>query len=153
MGLVSSVKASGLLERLANFSSEKIETARQAEGWILASVGMIVMVTAHSIVAILTASEFVRQAGKLANINKYRRANLMGLVVCTFPFIFPYFIPVILMSNATMSGADFNISAISPLEVGLHNFFSWSLLLVTLFAVITGYGRNSVPGSESSNQE
>ncbi len=153
LGLVSSVKASGLLERLASFSSEKIETARQAEGWILGSVGLIVMVTAHSIVAILTASEFVRQAGEQMKINKYRRANLMGLVVCTFPFILPYFIPVILMSNATLSGAEFNIPAISPLEVGLHNFLSWSLMIVTLFAVITGYGRDSTPNSESSNQD
>jgi Na+/H+ antiporter NhaC len=150
MGLVSSVKASGLLEQLANFSSEKIETARQAEGWILGSVGLIVLVTAHSIVAILTASEFVRQAGEQMSINKYRRANLMGMVVCTFPFILPYFIPVILMSNATLAGADFNIPAISPLDVGLHNYFSWSLLLVTLFAVITGYGRDSIPDSDST---
>ena len=87
------------------------------------------------------------------NINKYRRANLMGLVVCTFPFILPYFIPVILMSNATLAGADFNIPAISPLEVGLHNFFSWSLMLVTLFAVITGYGRDSIPDSDSTEQD
>jgi len=153
MGLVSSVKASGLLERLANFSADKIASARQAEGWILGSVGLIVLVTAHSIVAILTASEFVRQAGEQMNINKYRRANLMGLVVCTFPFILPYFIPVILMSNATLAGADFNISAISPLEVGLHNFFSWSLMLVTLFAVITGYGRSSIPDGDVTKED
>ena len=145
MGLVSSIKASGLLERLANFSSEKIESARQAEAWILGSTGLIVLVTAHSVVAVLTASEFVRQAGERMNINKYRRANLMGLIVCTFPFILPYFIPVILMSGTTLSGADFNIATVSPLEVGLHNFLSWSLMIVTLFAVISGYGRDSLP--------
>ena len=145
MGLVSTVKASGLLERLAHFSSRKIETARQAEGWIVGSVGLIVLVTAHSVVAVLSASEFVRQAGEQMNINKYRRANLMGLVVCTFPFIFPYFIPVILMSNATLSGAAFNIPGVSPLQVGLHNFFSWALMLITFFAVITGFGRHRIP--------
>jgi Na+/H+ antiporter NhaC len=145
MGLVSSIKASGLLERLANFSSEKIESARQAEAWILGSTGLIVLFTAHSVVAVLTASEFVRQAGERMNINKYRRANLMGLIVCTFPFILPYFIPVILMSGTTLSGADFNIATVSPLEVGLHNFLSWSLMMVTLFAVVSGYGRDSLP--------
>jgi Na+/H+ antiporter NhaC len=94
---------------------------------------------------VLSASEFVRQAGEQMNINKYRRANLMGLVVCTFPFIFPYFIPVILMSNATLSGAAFNIPGVSPLQVGLHNFFSWALMLITFFAVITGFGRHRIP--------
>jgi Na+/H+ antiporter NhaC len=147
MGLIASVKASGLLERLSNFSSQKIKTARQAEGWIVGSMMLIVLVTAHSVVAVLSASEFVRRAGEQMNINKYRRANLMGLVVCTLPFILPYFIPVILMSSATLSGADFNIPTVSPLDVGLHNFFSWSLLLVTFFAVVTGYGRHSLPAS------
>ena len=150
MGLVSSVKASGLLQKLADFSSQKIETARQAETWIAGSVSATVLVTAHSVVAILTASEFVRQAGEQMAINKYRRANLMGLVVCTFPFILPYFIPVILMANATQSGAEFNIPAISPLDVGLHNFFSWALMGVTLFAIVSGYGRKSAPADNQS---
>jgi Na+/H+ antiporter NhaC len=57
------------------------------------------------------------------------------------------------MSNATLSGADFNIPAISPIEVGLYNFFSWALLIVTLFAVITGYGRHSMPDSKSVEQD
>ncbi len=143
MGLVSSMKASGLLKHMTEFSAKQIESARQAESWIVGAVAVIVLVTAHSIVAILTASEFARQTGEQMNINKYRRANLLSLTVCTFPFIFPYFIPVILMSNATLSGSEFNILSVSPLDVGLHNFLSWSLLAVTLFAVLTGYGRNS----------
>jgi Na+/H+ antiporter NhaC len=53
MGLIASVKASGLLERLSNFSSQKIKTARQAEGWIVGSMMLIVLVTAHSVVAVL----------------------------------------------------------------------------------------------------
>ena len=77
----------------------------------------------------------------------------MGLVVSTFPFILPYFIPVILMANATQSGAEFNIAAISPLEVGLHNFFSWALVVVTLFAIVTGYGRNSLPNTQEAEAE
>ena len=152
MGLVASVKASGLLERLANFSSNKITSARQAETWIAGSIGLVVLVVSHSIVAILTASEFARQAGEQMNINKYRRANLLGLVVSTFPFILPYFIPVILMSNATLSGSEFDIPSVSPLDVGLHNFFSWSLMLVTIFAIITGYGRDSLPGKSTPEE-
>ena len=153
MGLVSSVKASGLLQKLADFSSNKIESMRQAETWIAGSVFLTVLVTAHSVVAMLTASEFVRQAGEQMKINKYRRANLMGLVVSTFPFILPYFIPVILMANATQSGGEFNIPAVSPLEVGLHNFFSWALVAVTLFAIVSGYGRNSLPSAQAGEDE
>ena len=150
MGLMASVKASGLLEKLADISSKKIDSARQAESWISGSVGLVVLVVPHSVVAVLTAAEFVRQAGEQMQINKYRRANLMGLVVCTFPFILPYYIPVILTSNATMSGADFGIASVNPLDVGLYNFFSWSLMLVTVFIVISGLGRNRLPATETN---
>lgn len=151
MGLVATIKASGLLERLASFSAKSIKTAAQAESWIAGSVAMTVLVTAHSVVAILTASEFAREAGKQMNINRYRRANLLGLVVCTFPFILPYFIPVILMANATLSGSEFGISSVSPLDVGLYNFFSWSLMLVTFLIISTGWGRNSLPDKNTLN--
>jgi hypothetical protein len=32
---------------------------------------------------------------------------------------------------------------ITPLAAGLFNFHSWALLVVLLFAIITGFGRNA----------
>jgi Na+/H+ antiporter NhaC len=143
MGLISTLKASGLLSRLVEFSSRRSRTIKHAEGWISATVGAAVLLTCHSIVAILTVGEFARQTGEKMGIHRYRRANLLSLVVCTFPFLLPYFIPVILMANTTFSGTSYDIPPVSPLLTGLHNFFSWALLVMVLLAVLAGFGRFS----------
>jgi Na+/H+ antiporter NhaC len=99
--------------------------------------------TCHSIVAILTVGEFTRETGEKVGLHRYRRANLLSLVVCTFPFILPYFIPVILMANTTSSGAAYGIPLVSPIQTGLHNFTSWAILAMVIVAVVTGFGRHS----------
>jgi Na+/H+ antiporter NhaC len=143
MGLVSTLKASGLLHRLVEFSARQSQTAKHAEAWISGSVSVAVLLTCHSIVAILTVGEFTRQTGEKMGIHRYRRANILSLVVCTFPFLLPYFIPVILMANTTSSGLEYGIPPVSPLQTGLHNFLSWALLAMVFVAVIFGFGRNS----------
>jgi len=124
MGLVAALEASGFLQRIVEFSSKRSRTARSAESWIVGTVSVAVLLTCHSIVAILTVGEFARQTGERMGIHRYRRANLLSLTVSTFPFILPYFIPVILVANTTTSGAEYGIPSVSPLQAGLHNFFS-----------------------------
>jgi Na+/H+ antiporter NhaC len=143
MGLVSTLKTSGLLERLVKFSAKRSRTLGHTEAWISGAVGAAVLLTCHSIVAILTVGEFARETGEKVGLHRYRRANLLSLVVCTLPFILPYFIPVILMANTTSSGAAYGIPQVSPLQTGLHNFTSWAMLAMVLFAVISGFGRHS----------
>ncbi|WP_273567401.1 hypothetical protein [Maribacter halichondriae] len=60
------------------------------------------------------------------------------MIACVFPFLLPYFIPVILMANMTSTGKEFGIPQVSPFEVGLYNFTSWGLLLAVLITVIFG---------------
>jgi Na+/H+ antiporter NhaC len=151
MGLVATLKASGLLNRLVEYSAERSKTLRHTEGWISGAVGAAVLLTCHSIVAILTVGEFARETGERIGLHRYRRSNLLSLVVCTFPFILPYFIPVILMANTTSAGLEYRISPVSPLQTGLHNFMSWALLAMVLFAVITGYGRQTDERSTSQD--
>ena len=120
----------------------------QSEGWISGLVGIAVLLTTHSIVAILMVAEFARKTGSLWGISSIRRSNLLSVVVCIFPFLLPYFIPVILMSSMTSSGHDLGVPSVPPLEVGLHNYLSWALILVAMAMVFIGYGRekdSSVP--------
>jgi Na+/H+ antiporter NhaC len=70
-----------------------------------------------------------------------RRANLLSLIACVFPFVLPYFIPVILMANMTNTGQEFDIPSVSPLEVGIYNFMSWGLLLMALATLVFGWGK------------
>jgi Na+/H+ antiporter NhaC len=143
MGLVATLTASGVLQKVVDFSLKKSRTIKSAEAWIAGSVSAAVLLTCHSIVAILTVGEFSRLIGEKKGIHRYRRANLLSLSVSIYPFILPYFIPVILMANTTVSGTAYGIPPVSPLQTGLHNFFSWAVLLVLIVALAFGYGRFS----------
>lgn len=132
MGLVATLKASGLLDSLVDFAAARIKTKKQAEGWIASIMSTAVLLTTHSIVAILMVTDFTKKTGLQYEISKRRRANLLSLVACVFPFMLPYFIPVILMVNMTKTGKDYNIASVSAIDVGLYNFMSWGLLLVLL---------------------
>ena len=141
LGLVSALEASGIVERVVQLTERRIATPRAAEGWIVGVTTLVVLLTTHSVVAILTVGEFSARTGARFGIHAYRRANLLDVTVCTFPFLLPYFIPVILAASVTGGAADRGVPSVSPLMTGLHNFQSWALLLVLLAAVATGFGR------------
>ena len=141
LGLVSALEASGIVERVVQLTGRRIATPRAAEGWIVGVTTLVALLTTHSVVAILTVGEFSARTGARFGIHAYRRANLLDVTVCTFPFLLPYFIPVILAASVTGGAADRGVPSVSPLITGLHNFQSWALLLVLLTAVATGFGR------------
>jgi Na+/H+ antiporter NhaC len=141
IGLVSAIEASGVLQRIVDISQRRTHTARGGEAWIVGVVGVVVLLTCHSIVAILTVGDFARQTGERFGIHAYRRANLLDLTVSTFPFLLPYFIPVLLAAGTTASGTQYGVPAVPALAVGMHNFFSWITLIIIVVAVVTGYGR------------
>jgi Na+/H+ antiporter NhaC len=141
MGLVAGIQATGVLSRIVGFARERTRTARGAELWIFGAVTAAVLLTAHSVVAMLTVGEFTRETGERFAISAYRRANLLDVTVCSFPFLLPYFIPVILAASTSASGVELGMPRISPFLTGITNFYSWALLLILLVAIATGYGR------------
>ncbi len=142
MGLVATLKASGIMTSLVDFAALHAKTKKQAEGWIAGVISAAVLLTTHSIVAILMVADFSNKTGEKLGVHKIRRANILSLIACVFPFILPYFIPVILMANMTVSGKEFGIPQVGPLEVGLYNFMSWGLLVMALMALFFGFGKN-----------
>ncbi len=150
MGLVATIKASGLITRLVEFAEKRSRSKQHSEYWIAGTATVAVLLITHSVAAILTIAEFANKTGERSGINGLRRANLLSLVGCVFPFILPYFIPVILMANTTLTGQDYGIQAVSPLQVGLYNFVSWALLGMLIFGLL-GYGRNEGINSNNPN--
>lgn len=140
MGLVATLKASGLIGKLVLHASSRTKTKKHAEGWIAGTVSTALLLTTHSIVAILMVAEFANKTGEKIGLTSTRRANVLSLVACVLPFVLPYFIPVILMANMTSSGQEFGIGPVSPLKVGLHNFVSWGLLAIAILVVLFGLG-------------
>ena len=139
MGLVGGIEASGLMDRLVALAKRKATGPRSAEGWIFATVTAAVVLTTHSVVAILAVGRLTRDAGETFGLGPYRRSNLLDVTVCTYPFLLPFFIPTILASALT-AGVEV-APRLSPWTAGLHNAHSWALLGVMVMAIVTGWGR------------
>lgn len=142
IGLVSTLQATGLIEKLAGTRGARTTDKRGAELRIFASVSAAVLLTTHSVVAILTVGELARRLGGAVGLTRYRRANLLDVTVCTYPFLLPYFIPPILAASATSAGEAYGLPRVSPFASGMHNIYSWALLGIVLLAMFTGYGRS-----------
>ncbi len=138
IGLVSALETGGTLPDLVDWANRSIRGKRSAEAWIAGATGLASALTTHSIVAILTVGDFAKEAGTRFGIHRYRRANLLDLTVVVFPFLLPYCIPVILAYGVTTG--DSAGAAVSPLAVGMHNFYSWAVLAALLVAIGTGLG-------------
>ena len=145
MGIVGAAQEAGILDRLARGPRRRAETARAAELRIFGVTSLAVLLTTHSVMAILAVGDLVRDSGRRAGIGRFRRANLLDMTVCTYPFLLPFFIPTILAASATASGEPFGIPRVSALEAGLANIYSWALLGVMLAAIWTGLGRSGTP--------
>ncbi len=140
MALVAALEASGVLGRILGFVEARTATPRGAELWIFTTMSAAVLLTTHTVVAILAVGPFARRTGERFGLDPYRRSNLLDVTGCTYPFLLPYCIPTILLASLT---AGTQMPRISPLTAGLANFHSWALLLVIVLAVLTGYGRGA----------
>lgn len=141
VGLVGGLNASGTIDRLVGRASADAARPARAEARIVGVVMAAVLITTHSVVAILAVGDYARRAGTAAGLGGFRRANLLDLAVCTWPFLLPYFLPTILMSGATAAGVEAGLPRVSALDAGLWNVYSWGLLVMLALAVGTGYGR------------
>jgi len=149
MGLIGPVQASGALDRLIASVATGALTERRAESVMVGIVTAAVFLTTHSIVAILAVGPMVRRLGAASGITAYRRANLLDLTVCVWPFLLPWFLPTILAASVT--SGDAALPLVSPLAAGLHNTYAWALLVTVVAAVATGYGRSRDRSSDRSS--
>ncbi len=141
VALVGTLQATDALDRLVRAAEGRASTARMAEVWIVAVVSGAVLLTTHSVVAILAVGPFAKQTGERFALSRYRRANLLDMTVCTWPFLLPWFLPTILAASASAGGAEFGMPQQSALSIGLHNSYAWALAGAVLLVVTTGYGR------------
>ena len=141
MGLVGGLERSGLLDRLTDWVRARATSTKSAEWWIFGTVSGATVLTTHSTVAIVTVGEMARDIGEAAGVGANRRANILDIAVCTYPFLLPIFIPTVLA--ASMTADVIGMPRLSPWDVGLHNVHSWALLAVRVFAIATGWGRTA----------
>lgn len=141
MALVAGLEASGLVRRWTEAAARRTTGPRSAELWLFGLATAVSLLITHPTVAILILAGFARSIGERFGIDRYRRANVLDVTVCTLPFLVPYCIPAILAASTTANAEAFGMPRVSPLSTGLWNLHSWLLLAVILFAIVTGWGR------------
>ena len=149
MGVVGPLQASGVMERLVARLHPDTSRPAHAEWWIVGVVSAAVVLTTHSVVAMLGVGALVREVGGRAGIPAYRRANLLDLTVCTWPFLLPWFLPTILASSATATGVAYGMPRVSPLAAGMANTYAWALVATIPVVIATGLGRGDGRGVAS----
>jgi Na+/H+ antiporter NhaC len=141
VALVGTLQATDVLDRLVAAAAGRARSARMGEWWIVGVVSGAVLLTTHSVVAILAVGPFARKTGERFGLSRYRRANLLDLTVCTWPFLLPWFLPTILAASASTGAEAFGMPAQTALTIGMHNTYGWVLALVVPLAIVSGYGR------------
>lgn len=141
VALVGTLQATDALDRLVRAAEGRARSARMAELWIVAVVSGAVLITTHSVVAILAIGQFAKQTGQRFGLSRYRRANLLDMTVCTWPFLLPWFLPTILAASASAGGEAMGMPPQTALSIGLYNTYAWALVGAVLLAVTTGVGR------------
>lgn len=143
MGLVAGLEGAGIMDRVVGAATEGASSPRQAEWRIFATISAAVILTTHAAVAILAVGKLTREVGEVFGLSAYRRANLLDVTVCTYPFLLPFFIPTILAASTTGGYDAFGMPRLSAWTIGLHNAHSWALLAVMVLAIATGWGRSA----------
>lgn len=146
---------SGIMRRILEYAERAVvRTVRQAEAFI---VGVTILasipISANAPAELLVGPSLVKPVGKKFGLAPARRANLMDCAVCTLFFTLPWHIAVATWYSQVYTVAQqYNIPAPS-ISVALYNPYSWALLAVLIFSILTGWNRKmAVPGDEDEGE-
>lgn len=147
--LLGIMEMSGAIESIANGINSFARGKVSAEVTIVGSIGLISIVTGVISVAILAVGELVNDLGEKYDLCGYRRANLMDCSGVTFGFLVPWTVHAIVPAMITSKTPI----AVSPAVIPFHNFYSLTMLVMLIFAIITGYGRVTKPRKNQQSSE
>ncbi|MGK0493996.1 MAG: Na+/H+ antiporter NhaC, partial [Maribacter sp.] len=69
MGLVATLKTSGLMDKLVDFAATRANTQKHAKGWVAGIMSMAVLLTTPSIVPILLVTDFTKKPGEQLGVS------------------------------------------------------------------------------------
>lgn len=142
---------SGIMKSILDFAHKAmIKTVRQAELFIVGITILVsIPISANAPALLLVGPSIVKPMGRKFGLSPQRRANLMDCAVCTIFFTLPWHIVVAAWYAAIYAASEtFKISA-PPVSVAFYNPYSWALLAVLVFSVLTGWNRTFAAESSS----
>ena len=136
---------SGCMDIIVNWlNGSVIKTPRGAEVAIfsLATVFSI-LIAAINTIANICVAPFINAIGKKNGLHPYRRANILAMTICSFPFFLPYGGCILLFTGglSSMESTYPFLPELAPSDMLFTAFYSMAIWVVMLFSCITGWGR------------
>jgi len=135
-GIMGVITEAGMLDYLVEkiLGSKLAQTPRGAEAAGIIGISLTDLIFGGvSSVCILTFGPVLNKIGGAHDIHPYRRANLLDAVANSLPACIPFMSVFIFIGSA--------LTGLSPLEVAGGTMYAYTLFLVMVFAVATGWGR------------
>lgn len=145
---------SGVMSAILDWALKTIaKTVRQAESSIiLVTLLASIPIAANAPALLLVGPSFVKPLGEKFNLAPARRANLMDCAVCTIFFILPWHIAVIVWYGALTAAAEAWNLPLPSIWSALYNPYTWALLAVLFFSVLTGWNRKFADSNSSQTK-
>ena len=137
----------GCIDMMIQSMDRFIVGPRSAEGAIVAICILLNVATGLNTAAIVGTGPSM-MLGEEYQLHGYRTANLLICSGGTLNYLMPYMVPVVcaaMMTAVDLPGAV----PVSTLEIVTHQFYPILLLVMTIFAIVSGYGRTLLPDSRA----
>lgn len=135
-------------KKLLEVAEKLVKTVRSAEASIATLVlimSSIMGLNAPPILAIGTS--YAKPVGEKFKIHPYRRANLLDAVACTLVYSLPW-TPALLLTQSLAKSANEQfgnlVPALTPNQMMPWIIYCWVLLVVMIFAIVSGWGREYI---------
>ncbi|WP_374055116.1 Na+/H+ antiporter NhaC family protein [Rossellomorea sp. FM04394] len=134
---------SGAMSKLLKLIQKSVaKTVRKAEAAIILVTLIVSIPIANNAPALMVIGpSFVKPLGEKFRLAPSRRANLMDCAVNTIFFILPWHVAVIVWHSTLATTAETYNIPLPSILVAAFNPYTWGLLLVLVFSVITGWRR------------
>lgn len=142
---------SGCMDDAVNILNEKIiksPAGAELAIFTLASVFGI-LIAAINTIANICVAPFVNAIGRKHGLHPYRRANILAMVICSFPFFLPFGGCVLLLLGGLSSVQDTYtfLPTLKPTDMMFTAFYCWVIWGISLLSCVLGWGR-SFEGAE-----
>lgn len=148
LSCVHIMQAGGGDKKLLQLAGKLVKTVRGAEAsiaFLVIAMSTIMGLNAPPILAVGTS--FAKPIGEEYNIHPYRRANLLDATACTLVYSLPW-TPALLLAQSIAEQANQEFGNVIPVfstsQMMPWIIYCWVLLVVMIFAVVTGWGREYV---------
>ncbi|MCA0174561.1 Na+/H+ antiporter NhaC family protein [Bacillus sp. RAR_GA_16] len=136
------IESGAMAKLLKSIEKSVAKTVRKAEASIIFITLLVSIPIANNAPALMVIGpSFVKPLGEKFNLAPSRRANLMDCAVNTIFFILPWHVAVIVWHSTLVSTAEAYNIPLPSILVAAFNPYTWGLLLVLIFSVITGWRR------------